>query len=103
MKKITIRTVAKSWIYLFVLTVLLPFPTINFVDELPSDITEQLVAKVGYKVIGTYTRNNNEIHIVKSSHRNSALVLVHELVHWQIYKLFLPDKVHKWFDNLNFI
>lgn len=96
------RTIAKIWIFLFVLKLLLPLPVIDFVDEIPSHIIEHRVLKEGYRVIGTYQRSTNEIHILKQE-PHIVKTTFHELVHWQIFKLHLPYKVHAWFDNLDFI
>lgn len=82
-----------------VLYLILPphFPTIKFVDELPLYITKRLRVENGRIVVGTYTLNTNTIHVLNRP--NSKATLFHELIHWQIEKLYLPMKVHNWFDK----
>lgn len=82
---------------LIALYLYLPFPIIHFVDKLPQSLTDRLETREGRVTIGTYEYRTNTIHVVKGY--RDKLVLLHELAHWQIHKLMLPDDVHKWFDE----
>ncbi len=64
------------------------FPKIEFVDYIP-DLNNKLKAR-GY-VIGDYRKDLNRIQVLKNCTKHGRIIL-HELIHWLIYKLPFGDK-----------
>ena len=64
---------------------------IVFHPELPQWITSSDVA--------AYHPATRTIHMRRGLGMGSAMVLVHELAHWAIHTLGLPEALHKRIDN----
>ena len=77
------------------------FPVIQFVDEIPADILDNVRNKHLYNNIGgTYNFETKSILIKRNTGQTKRL-LIHELGHWLIALSTKSEKVHTFYDSFH--
>jgi Zn-dependent peptidase ImmA (M78 family) len=90
------------------------FPKINFVDEFPVELQEEIDEQMRLHnffyftsftrdtIVGTYFRETKHIYVLnRLNKRKKVKVLFHELTHWLIHTLGDIKILHNFLDRKN--
>ena len=67
-------------------------PKINFVDEMSLQSLRKCKLIGNRIMLGHINYDTNIINIVKINRKHNTLVLLHEMTHWILYKIFRQKK-----------